>query len=102
MYRFRKKSAFVEAFQMTEKRRWDNSEWPEWLHAAWQLGKDFTSSDDNALWCDEEPPHTNIYLSSSEGVEYIIWNDWIIKDENNDLYVIDVEDFSNTYEVCDV
>ncbi len=31
----RKKPVVVEAFQMTKKHRWDNSEWPEWLHRAW-------------------------------------------------------------------
>ena len=27
--KYRKKPVVIEAFQMTEARRWDNSEWPE-------------------------------------------------------------------------
>ena len=35
MNKYRKKPIVVEAFQMTGERRQDNSEWPEWLHEAW-------------------------------------------------------------------
>lgn len=35
MTKFRKKPVVIEAFQMTQERRMDNSEWPEWLNAAW-------------------------------------------------------------------
>ena len=33
--KFRKKPVVIEAFQMTEARRQDNSEWPSWLNQAW-------------------------------------------------------------------
>lgn len=35
MLKFRKKPIVIEAFQMTEERRRDKSEWPNWLYAAW-------------------------------------------------------------------
>ncbi len=34
-YRFKRKYLEVQAFQMTEERRLDNSEWPDWLDRAW-------------------------------------------------------------------
>lgn len=34
--KFRKRPVVIEAFQMTKERRWDNSEWPTWLHEAWR------------------------------------------------------------------
>jgi len=48
--RCRKKPVIVEAFQMTRERRLDNSEWPTWLHKAWQksiteVGALFCASD---------------------------------------------------------
>ena len=33
--RYRKRPVEIEAFQMTEERRQDMSEWPPWLHEAW-------------------------------------------------------------------
>ena len=42
MAKFRKKPVVIEAFQMTKERREDNSEWPVWLHDAWN--KDWSES----------------------------------------------------------
>jgi hypothetical protein len=37
---YRKKPVVIEAFQMTEERREDNSEWPSWLNKAWNRERD--------------------------------------------------------------
>ncbi len=33
-HKFRKKPVVIEAFQMTKERRWNNADWPNWLHEA--------------------------------------------------------------------
>ena len=44
MGRYRKKPVEVEAFQMTRERRIDNSEWPEWMHKAWNEERESVGS----------------------------------------------------------
>ena len=51
MGKYRKKPVIIEAFQMTKERRWDNSDWPEWLHMAWQR-----EPGENSLWPNPDVP----------------------------------------------
>jgi len=92
--RFRKKPVVVEAFQMTQARRWDNSEWPEWLNAAWQkeIGQP------GAFWRDVELPHTSLHISTMEGVMNIAWDDWIIRGVKGEIYSCKPDIFDATYE----
>ncbi len=92
--KYRKKPVVIEAFQMTEKRRWDNSEWPNWLHEAWQKEIGI----DNALWCDVDKPHTFLHISTMEGVLNIDWDDWIIQGMKGELYPCKPDIFEMTYE----
>ena len=59
MGKYRKKET-IEAFRMTKERRWDRSEWPEWLHTAWNRGPD-----DNGLWPDRDMPNAPGHESAS-------------------------------------
>ena len=97
MSKFRKRPVVVEAFQMTEKRRWSNSDWPEWLNAAWQK----EVGDEGALWCDVEPPHTYLHISTLEGVLNIEWDDWIIQGVKGEIYPCKPDIFAATYEPAD-
>ena len=45
MPKYRKRPVVIEAFQMTKERRWDNSEWPNWLHEAWN------ASGEGSMYC---------------------------------------------------
>lgn len=92
--KFRKKPIVIEAFQMTNVRRWDNNEWPEWLNEAWQ--KDIGEA--NSLWCDVDPPHDSLHISTLEGVLNIDWNDWIIKGVQGELYPCKPDIFEATYD----
>ncbi|KKK47174.1 hypothetical protein LCGC14_3157870 [marine sediment metagenome] len=91
---YRKKPVVIEAFQMTEARRRDNSEWPEWLHRAWNMegeGALFINSDD--------PQRQRLCIGTLEGVHKVDWNDWIIRGVKGELYPCKPDIFEATYEV---
>lgn len=89
--RFRKKPVEIEAFQMTKARRWDNSEWPNWLNKAWQL-----DPQEGSLWC--EDGGEQLFLGTLEGVHIVSWDDWIIRGIKGELYPCKPEIFEATYD----
>ena len=91
--KFKKKPVVIEAFQMTKERRWDNSEWPNWLHEAWNKdgeGALFIDSDDTS--------REKLVVGTKEGVHRITWNDWIIQGVQGELYPCKPDIFEQTYE----
>lgn len=95
MPKFRKKPVVIEAFQMTEERRWDNSEWPEWLNAAWnmephQTGSLFINPDDQA--------RELLRIKTLEGDHDVSWNDFIIQGIAGELYPCKPDIFEQTYD----
>ena len=95
-YKFRKKPIIIEAFQMTKERRWDNSEWPQWLNKAWNEPEMSKGS----LWYGdgESYPKDNLFIETLEGTYTVSWNDWIIQGVKGELYPIKDEIFRQTYE----
>jgi hypothetical protein len=97
MSKFRKKPVVIEAFQITKETRQDNSEWPEWLHLAWNL-----SFDTMGMVGHEDFPHSNgkdrLIIRTLEGVMTVGWNDWIIRGEQGELYACKPDVFVLTYE----
>ena len=95
MAKYRKKPVVFEAFQMTKERRWDNSEWPNWLHKAWNR-----EPSEGALWID--PDHNSdkerLVCGTLEGVHRIDWNDWIIQGIKGEIYLCKPDIFDATYE----
>ncbi len=106
MPKYRKKPIVVEAFQMTKERRWDNSEWPEWLNAAWQREPIVAPElNEGAVWIDPGAPIAKGHGSAAEllcgtleGVHRIDWNDWIIQGVKSELYPCKPDIFEATYE----
>lgn len=99
--RFLKKPIVIEAFQMTESRRWDKSEWPAWLHEAWNEDPD----QDGRLFPDPDFPNdpghdspAEIRIGTLEGVLAISWDDWIIQGVKGEIYPCKPEIFEATYE----
>lgn len=95
MTRFRKKPVIIEAFQMTEERRWDNNDWPEWLNKAWNfepcvLGSLAPCTQGNLL-----------KIMTLKGVRRVEWNDWIIQGVQGELYRCKPDIFEQTYEAVD-
>lgn len=92
----------IEAFQMTRERRLDNSEWPDWLHEAWQkplveVGSMFCASD-GCLAGGECVP---LFLHTLKGMEEIHRDNYIVKDDRDNLYgglySCSQKGFENTY-----
>ena len=94
--KYRKRPVIIEAFQMTKERRRDNSEWPDWLHQAWN--KDHG---EGAVWCEDYPNSDGtdrLVIGTLEGVYIVSWNDWIIQGEMGELYACHPDIFAQTYE----
>jgi len=97
MYQFRKKPVIIEAFQMTEERRQDNSKWPNWLNKAWneELGKV------GSVW-PEDFPNSNgkdkLCIGTLEGIYTVSWNDFIIKGIKGEVYACKPDIFELTYD----
>jgi len=92
--KYRKKPIIIEAFQMTKERRWDNSEWPEWLHAAWNR-----EPGENALWPDPDTPSI-LACGTLEGVHIITPGDYIIQGIKGEIYPCKPDIFEATYEAA--
>jgi len=99
MYTYRKKPIEVEAFQMTFDRRYDNSEWPEWLHRAWN----YEPSDLGSVYCVDEDglvgPGDQLWITTLEGALSISFDDWIIKGVIGEIYPCKPDVFAATYDV---
>ena len=94
---YRKKPVVIEAFQMTRERRQDNTEWPNWLHEAWNKGH----SELGALY-PEDYPNSNgsdrHRIQTLEGNQLVSWNDYIIKGVHGEIYPCKPDIFEKTYE----
>lgn len=91
--RFRKKPVIIEAFQMTEARRWDNSEWPDWLNRAWNM-----EPSEGAMWIDaHDSSNERLLIGTKEGVLHVAWGDWIIQGVKGELYACKPDIFEMTY-----
>jgi len=94
-YEFRKKPVVIQAFQMTKERRMSNSDWPEWLHEAWNK-----SNEPGALQRidrDADMPDL-LEILTLEGVHRVSWGDYIIRDVKGELYPCKPDIFEATYE----
>lgn len=93
--KFRKKPVVIEAFQMTENERIDNSEWPNWLLDAYRKER----TELGALY------PTNIHevigtlsIRTLEGALLVSWNDWIIQGVQGEIYPCKPDIFEATYD----
>lgn len=97
MAQFRKLPVVIDAFQMTEARRRDNSEWPQWMHAAWNEGPGQVG----ALWPSNYPESDGtdtLLIGTLEGSLSVSWGDWIIRGVAGEIYPCKPEIFAATYE----
>ena len=96
--KYRKKPVVIEAFQMTEERRWNNVDWPEWLHKAWNM-PDLT---EGALCIDpDDPAKEKLVIGTLEGVHRVAWGDWIIQGVKGEIYACKPDIFEQTYELAE-
>ena len=92
MNQYRKKPIVIEAFQMTEHRRWHNDEWPNWLHRAWNFEQD----EEGAVFPAEKP--ALLCIHTLEGLHLVGPDDWIIQGVKGELYPCKSDIFEATYE----
>lgn len=84
----------IQAFQMTQERRWDNKDWPNWLHKAWN--EDATKA--GALFINPaDPAKERLQIMTLEGVHDVTWNDYIIQGLLGELYPCKPEVFQRKY-----
>jgi len=94
MAKYKKRPVIIEAFQMTKKRRWDNSDWPVWAHQAWQK-----EPSEGSIWIDpEDPKGEKLICGTLEGVHKIDFNEWIIQGVKGEIYPCKPDIFEMTYE----
>lgn len=93
---YRKKPVAIEAFQMTKERRMDNTDWPEWLHQAWNENRDECGSLQRVDMTAALPDHLEII--TLEGKHRVSWGDWIIRGVAGELYPCKPDIFAATYE----
>ena len=94
MLKFRKRPVVIEAFQMTRERRSDNSEWPSWLHRAWNR-----DPGEGSVWPDPtDPLHERLVIGTLEGIHRVELGDWIIQGITGELYPIRDNIFRETYD----
>lgn len=106
MYKFRKKPVEIEAFQMTKERRLDNSEWPQWLHQAWNLNRDeegaLQAVDPNVTLPNSSDgvfhEGNNLEVVTLEGNHLVSWGDFIIRGVKGELYPCKPDIFEQTYD----
>ena len=103
MSKWRKKPVVIDAFQLTAKTRWDNSNWPGWMHVAWQHGPG-----EGGLWPNpDDPPNPEhgsadrVVCGTLEGAHVADLNDWIIRGVKGELYPCKPDIFAATYEVVE-
>ena len=95
--RFIKKPVVIEAFQMTEERRASNTDWPEWMHQAWQLDREAPGS----LYPTEAGTGDGtLSIGTLEGQHLVSWGDWIIQGVKGELYPCKPDIFEATYEAA--
>ena len=94
--KFRKKPVVIDAFQMTEARRMDNSDWPNWLNSAWNEERDQEGSLQRADMTAVLPDMLEIV--TLEGNHKVSWGDYIIRGVQGELYPCKPEIFVATYE----
>lgn len=94
--KYRKKPVVIEAFQMTEERRYDNSEWPNWLNEAWNAPEET----EGALYIDpsDGKDRHKLMLWHNGAALPLAWGDWIIRGVKGELYPCKPDVFAASYE----
>lgn len=97
--KFRKKPVVIEAFQMTKEARMDNSNWPDWLHAAWNKPRGETGALQRVNMRADLPD--GLEIITLEGPHRVSWGDWIIQGVRGEIYPCKPDIFEETYERVD-
>lgn len=80
---------------MTKARRWNNSEWPKWLHIAWNMN----AGEPGSLYCNDDlNDNEELFIGTLEGLYRVSWDDWIIQGMEGEIYPCKPAIFKMTYD----
>jgi len=88
----------VEAFQMTQERRVDNTDWPEWLHSAWNKERGALGS---VYPVEPGLADGQLFIRTLEGQMRVRFGDYIIRGIKGELYPCKPDIFDATYEAVE-
>ena len=96
MPKYSKIPVVIEAFQMTQEARQNNTDWPDWLNQAWQKpimeqGAVYPANSSNSDGTDL------LKVRTLEGPLIVSWDDYIIKGVKGELYPCKPDIFEMTY-----
>lgn len=97
---FRRRPIVVQAFQMTEARRQDNSEWPNWLNWAWNMPPGEVGAVYGADYPDSHGTD-KLVIHTLEGPLNVEWNSYIVRGVEGELWAVKESVFQKTYEAVD-
>lgn len=93
--KYRRKPVVVDAFQMTERNRWNRKTWPQWLEEAWQMDHRKIG----AFWSLNNA--YDFFIRTLKGAERITYNDWITCGTKSELNLCKPDIFEEIYEVVE-
>lgn len=95
-YTYRTKPTCIQAFQMTQERRLDNRDWPEWLNEAWNKKR----SEVGSLYPidPEQTGPSMLAIHTLEGDHQVSWGDYIIRGLKGELYPCKPDIFEMKYD----
>ena len=101
MAQYQHKPLIVDAFQMTEKRMRDKSEWPDWVHAAWNHGPV-----EGGLWLTDCSPSSrkvedgeDMVCGTPEDIVRVYRDGWLIRRAGGDIDAHSDEIFNAKYKI---
>ena len=98
--KYRTKLVEIEAFQLTKETREDNSNWPDWMHEAWNKELDEVGSLYPWLYPDSDGSD-ELAVETLNGAVLVRFNDYIIRGTQGELYPCDPDVFHEKYEKCE-
>lgn len=91
-YRQKQIEKFTEAFQMTLAARWNNSDWPAWLHKVWNEGR-------VAPAAGEDSSGRITVATTDVHIRAVNWGDYIVYYPDDSLGLIRREAFEGNHEM---
>ena len=101
MRQYRTKPQVLDAFQLTRESRTSNSEWPEWMHAAWNKERGDIGSVSPALRGDSYGPlmvYGCLTADDKRAAEHVDFEDWIVRFDDGELDVYSDDPFHYYFE----
>lgn len=96
MPKYRKRPVVIEAFQLTQKTRKDNVDWPEWMNRAWNEDRGAPNS---LFPTDPDTGNGDLSIQTLEGRHIVSFGDYIIQSIKGELYPCKPDIFDQTYEL---